>query len=66
MSGNSFNSDTIDGFKAFILCGGSRDQVVREMAEYIYTQCQWETNYDRSELLEQLIPLVYDSKPKDK
>ena len=55
-----FNSDTIDGFKAFILCGGSRDQVVREMSEYIYTQCTWDTNYDRSELLEELIKLVYD------
>jgi len=61
-----FNSDTIDGFKAFILCGGSRDQVVREMAEHIYTQCEWETNYDRSELLEQLIQLVYDNTTESK
>jgi hypothetical protein len=58
---NSFNNDTIDGFKAFILCGGSRDQVVREMSEYIYLECEWKTNYDRSELLETLINLVYDT-----
>jgi hypothetical protein len=57
---NSFNIDAIDGFKAFILCGGSRDQVVREMSEYIYTECKWKTNYDRSELLEELIKLVYN------
>ena len=56
-----FNSDAIDGFKAFVLCGGSRDQVVREMAEYIFTQCDWNTNYERSVLLEQLIELVYNS-----
>jgi hypothetical protein len=54
-----FNSDAIDGFKAFVRCGGSRDQVVREMAEYIFTQCDWNTNYDRSELLEKLLELVY-------
>jgi len=59
MSGG-FNSDAIDGFKAFVLCGGSRDQVVREIAEYIYTQCDWKSNYERSELLEQIINLVYD------
>ena len=56
----SFNGDAIDGFKAFILCGGSRDQVVREMSEFIYNKCTWDTNYDRSELLEELIKLVYD------
>lgn len=57
----SFNNDAIDGFKAFILCGGSRDQVVREMSEHIYLECEWKTNYDRSELLETLITLVYDN-----
>lgn len=57
---SSFNIDAIDGFKAFILCGGSRDQVVREMSEYIYTQCEWETNYERSVLLDKLIELVYN------
>jgi hypothetical protein len=56
----SFNNDTIDGFKAFVLCGGSRDQVVREMSEYIYTECEWESGWDRHELLEQLIKLVYN------
>ena len=55
-----FNSDTIDGFKAFILCGGSRDQVVREMSEYIYTECEWESSWDRHELLEKLIKIVYN------
>ena len=59
MSG-CFDSDTIDGLKAFVLCGGSRDQVVREMSEYIYTQCKWETSWDRHELLEELIELVYN------
>jgi hypothetical protein len=56
---NSFNDDAIDGFKAFVLCGGSRDQVVREIAEYIYTQLQWQNNWERSELLEKIIELVY-------
>jgi len=56
---NSFNSDAIDGFKAFVKCGGSRDQVVREIAEYIYTQCTWDSNWQRSELLEEIIKLVY-------
>ena len=54
-------NDTIDGFKAFIKCGGSRDQVVREISEYIYTQCSWKTNYDRSVILEELIELVYNN-----
>jgi hypothetical protein len=57
---NSFNSDAIDGFKAFVKCGGSRDQVVREIAEYIYTQCTWDSNWQRSELLEEIINLVYN------
>lgn len=57
---NSFNSDAIDGFKAFVKCGGSRDQVVREIAEYIYTECEWESNWNRSELLEEIIKLVYN------
>jgi hypothetical protein len=57
---NSFNSDAIDGFKAFVKCGGSRDQVVREIAEYIYTECEWESNWNRSELLEEIINLVYN------
>jgi hypothetical protein len=57
---NSFNSDAIDGFKAFVLCGGSRDQVVREIAEYVYTQCTWDSNWQRSELLEEIIKLVYN------
>lgn len=57
---SSFNNDAIDGFKAFILCGGSRDQVVREMSEYIYTQCSWDSNWQRHELLETLIKLVYN------
>jgi hypothetical protein len=56
----SFDNDTIDGFKAFVLCGGSRDQVVREMSEYIYTECEWKSGWDRHELLEQLIKLVYN------
>jgi hypothetical protein len=55
-----FNSDTIDGFKAFVKCGGSRDQVVREMSEYIYTQCTWDSDWQRHELLEKLIELVYN------
>lgn len=57
-------NDAIDGFKAFIKCGGSRDQVVREISEYIYTQCTWKTNYDRSvilEELEELIELLYNN-----
>jgi hypothetical protein len=57
---NSFNSDVINGFKAFVKCGGSRDQVVREIAEYIYTECEWESNWQRSELLEEIINLVYN------
>lgn len=57
---NSFNSDAIDGFKAFVKCGGSRDQVVREIAEYIYAELEWDSNWQRSELLEQLIKLVYN------
>lgn len=56
---NSFNNDAIDGFKAFVKCGGSRDQVVREMSEYIFTQCEWDSNWQRSELLEELIKIVY-------
>ena len=56
---SSFNDDAIDGFKAFVSCGGSRDQVVREMAEFIYTQCDWDSNWERSELLEEIIKLVY-------
>lgn len=54
-------NDAIDVFKAFIKCGGSRDQVVREISEYIYTQCSWQTNYDRSVILEELIELVYNN-----
>lgn len=54
-------NDAIDGFKAFVKCGGSRDQVVREISEYIYTQCTWKTNYDRSVILEELIELVYNN-----
>lgn len=57
---NSFNSDAIDGFKAFVKCGGSRDQVVREIAEYIYAECEWDSNWQRSELLEKIINLVYN------
>ena len=57
---NSFNNDAIDGFKVFVKCGGSRDQVVREIAEYIYTQCTWDSNWQRSELLEEIINLVYN------
>ena len=57
---NSFNSDAINGFKAFVKCGGSRDQVVREIAEYIYTQCTWGSNWQRSELLEKIIKKVYN------
>ena len=57
---NSFNSDAIDGFKAFVKCGGSRDQVVREIAEYIYTQCTRDSNWQRSELLEEIIHLVHN------
>lgn len=57
---NSFNSDAIDGFKAFVKCGGSRDQVVREIAEYIYTELEWDSNWQRSELLEEIINLVYN------
>lgn len=56
----SFNKDTVDHFKAYINCGGSRDQVVREMSEFIYIDCEWDSNYERSELLEELIKLVYD------
>lgn len=56
---SSFSNDAIDGFKAFVKCGGSRDQVVREMSEYIYTQCSWDSNWQRSELLEELIKIVY-------
>ena len=47
-----FNQDTIDGFKAFIFCGGSRDQVVREMSEYIYRDCAWNSDWDRHEKVE--------------
>jgi len=57
---NSFNNDAIDGFKAFVKCGGSRDQVVREIAEYIYTELEWDSNWQRSELLEKIINLVYN------
>ena len=56
---SSFSNDAIDGFKAFVLCGGSRDQVVREMSEYIYTEYEWDSNWQRSELLEELIKIVY-------
>jgi hypothetical protein len=53
-------NDAIDGFKAFVKCGGSRDQIVREISEYIYTQCSWNSNYERSIILEEIIKLVYD------
>ena len=56
----SFNEDTVDHFKAYVDCGGSRDQVVREMSEFIYKDCEWDSNYERSVLLEELIKLVYD------
>ena len=59
MSKYSFNNDTINGFKAFITCGGSRDQVVREMSEYIYTECKWNSDWDRHEMLEELVNQVY-------
>jgi hypothetical protein len=61
---SSFDNDTIDGFKAFVLCGGSRDQVVREITEYIYTELPWESNWQRSEILEQIIELVYQPQNK--
>lgn len=57
---SSFNEDTVDHFKAYVNCGGSRDQVVREMSEFIYKDCEWDSNYERSVLLEELIKLVYD------
>lgn len=57
---SSFNEDTVDHFKAYVDCGGSRDQVVREMSEFIYKDCDWDSNYERSVLLEELIKLVYD------
>jgi hypothetical protein len=57
---SSFNEDTVDHFKAYVDCGGSRDQVVREMSEFIYKDCEWDSNYERSVLLEELIKLVYD------
>jgi hypothetical protein len=56
----SFNQETIDTFKSYIDCGGSRDQVVREMSEFIYRDCEWDSNYERSELLEELLKLVYE------
>jgi hypothetical protein len=57
---SSFNEDTVEHFKAYVGCGGSRDQVVREMSEFIYRDCEWDSNYERSELLEELIKLVYE------
>jgi len=57
---SSFDNDAIDGFKAFVLCGGSRDQVVREIAEYVYNELTWDSNWQRSELLEKIIKLVYN------
>lgn len=57
----SFSDDAIDGFKAFVLTGGSRDQVVREISEYIYTQCSWQSNYERSLLLDSILYLVYEN-----
>jgi len=57
----SFCNDAIDGFKAFVLSGGSRDQIVREISEYIYTQCSWQSNYERSLLLESILHLVYEN-----
>lgn len=57
---NIFDQDTIDGFLAFVKCGGSRDQVVREMSEYIYFRCSWDSDWDRHELLEKLLKLVYN------
>lgn len=56
----SFNEDTIDTFKSYVKCGGSQIQVVREMSEFIYKDCEWDSNYERSELLEELIKLVYE------
>lgn len=56
----SFNQETIDTFKSYVKCGGSRDQVVREMSEFIFKDCDWDSNYDRSELLDELILLVYE------
>lgn len=53
-------NDAIDGFKAFVHCGGSRDQVVREMSEYIYTQLDWSSDWERHEMLEGLIKAVYN------
>ena len=57
---SSFSDDTIDGFKAFVRCGGSRDQVVREMSEFIYTECDWDSSWERHEMLEKLIEQVYN------
>ena len=54
-----FNQDTIDGFIAFVKTGGSRDQVVREISEYIYTDCSWSNAWDRHEMLEELIKIIY-------
>jgi hypothetical protein len=53
-------NDAIDGFKAFVLCGGSRDQVVREISEYIYTKVDWKTDWDRHKMLEKIIKIVYN------
>ena len=55
-----FNQDAIDGFSAYISSGGSRDQVVREMSEYIYIECDWNNAWERHEMLEQLIKTVYN------
>lgn len=55
-----FSQEAIDGFTAFIKCGGSRDQVVREMSEFIYLKCSWKNEWNRHQMLEQLIKLVYE------
>lgn len=57
---SSFNEETIKYFKDFALCGITRDQVVREMSEFIYIDCDWESSWDRHELLEELIKSVYN------
>jgi hypothetical protein len=56
---SQFKDSTIEHFKAFAEYG-DRDQVIREMSEYIYTDCSWKSGYDRSVLLEDLVNQVYN------
>jgi hypothetical protein len=54
----SFNDDSVEYFIE-ISKTQDRDYTVAEMAVFIYADTDWEDNWDRRDLLDELINLVF-------